>query len=89
MVNKITKQRLKNVIFYDGIKIVFCWNDKSFENSMKRGEDNIVDEHVHRGINEAFMNIRTLIECFTDLRYYNYNYEYDSVESIIDFIGGK
>ena len=70
------------------IKIVFCYHDNSFKNSIERGEDNITVEQVHNLINAEYRKYENLIKCFTNIETMNYNYEYQSVDDVIKFMKG-
>lgn len=72
-----------------GIKIVFCENKNAFENAMKRGETNITVDAVHKIVNDTFYVFRSLIENFTDIETMVYDYEYMSVNDVIEFIRGR
>lgn len=73
----------------DNIKIIFCWNYNSFKRSMERGEDNITNEENHNLITKEFESVKNIIKCFTNIKYFDYDYEYDSVEDVINFIKGE
>lgn len=70
------------------LKIIFCHNDKAFENAMARGENVITTHSVHKLIDNEFASIKNIIRCFTDLSIMDYNYEYNSVDDVISFIKG-
>ncbi len=73
--------------YSESIKVIFCENKNSFNNSQIRGEDFITDKKVYNEINENFARIKTLLELFTEVKIYNYDYEYDNVDNVINFIG--
>lgn len=70
----------------DRMKIVFCNHDKAFENAMRRGEDNIKVESVHKLLDNEFYSVKNLLRCFTDIETFDYNYDYTSVEDVLKFI---
>ena len=70
------------------IKIIFCSNKNAFKNAMERGEDNIKVESVHKILDGEFYSARNLINCFTDIDTFDYDYEYNSVDDVLSFIEG-
>jgi thymidylate kinase len=72
-----------------GIKIIFCHHDKAFENAVKRGETNITVESVHKIITDGFFFAEEMLKNFTDIDIFDYNYEYQDVNDVIEFIRGR
>ena len=72
-----------------GIKIIFCNNKNAFENAMKRGETNITVEPLHKIIDNRFFFVEEMIKNFTDIETFDYNYEYQSIDDVIEFIRGR
>ena len=70
------------------IKIVFCHNENGFLNAITRGENNITTESKYKIIENGFYVIEELMKCFTDIEIFDYDYEYDSVDDVIEFIKG-
>lgn len=70
------------------MKVIFCHNDKAFKNAIARGENNVTVSSVHKLLDNEFASIENLIKCFTDLSVMDYNYEYQSVDDVINFIKG-
>lgn len=68
------------------IKIIFCSNKNAFENAMKRGENNITVDSVHKLLDNEFYSIKNIINCFTEIETLDYDYEYDSVDDVLDFL---
>jgi thymidylate kinase len=68
------------------ILIIFCHHKNSYENSVKRGEDFITDENTHQIIEDNFFRVRNMIESFTKVKTFSYNYEYQTPDDVIDFI---
>ena len=71
------------------IKIIFCENDRAFENAIKRGENNITVESVHKLLSNEFHSVKNLIHCFTNIETLSYDYEYQSIDDVIKFIKGE
>ena len=71
------------------IKIVFCRHHNAFNNAIARGENNIRVESVHKILDDEFFSIEELIKNFTDIEVFDYNYEYQNVDDVINFIKGK
>lgn len=70
----------------DNIKFIFCNNANAFENSMIRGEKNIVTKAQHLEVETGFSFIEQLIKNFTDIKIFDYDYDYSSIDDVIKFI---
>lgn len=70
----------------DRFKIIFCHNDNSFKNAKLRGEDFITTQEIHDIIETHFKVIQRLIELYTEVPCYSYDYDYNSVEDVIEFL---
>ena len=70
------------------IKIIFCSNKNAFKNAIERGEDNIKVESVHKVLENEFYSVKNMIRCFTNIETFDYDYEYQSVDDVIEFIKG-
>lgn len=70
------------------IKIIFCENKNSWENAKTRGEDFIKNKETHELINDNFFRIKNLLESFTEIQCMTYDYDYNSVYDVIEFIKG-
>lgn len=68
------------------IKIVFCFNENAFKNAIARGEDNITVESVHKTLDNEFYSVRNLINCFTCIETFDYDYEYNSVDDVVGYV---
>lgn len=72
------------------IKIVMCHNFNGFENAVKRGENVVRCQKDYDRIDQIYEDAVRVIRNFTDIEVYDYNYEYQTVDDVIDFIkGGK
>lgn len=74
--------------YFKNIKIVFCENKNSWENAKVRGEDFIKNEESHKLIDDNFFRIKNLLESFTEIQCMTYDYDYNSVNDVIEFIKG-
>ena len=72
-----------------GIKIIFCHNKDAFKNAMKRGETNITVDSVHKLLENEFYSVKEMLKNFTDIEIFDYDYEYQSVDDVVEFIRGK
>lgn len=72
-----------------GIKIIFCRNKNAFKNAMQRGETNITVDSVHKILENEFFSIEETLKNFTDIEIFDYDYEYQNVDDVIEFIRGK
>ena len=75
--------------WYNSIKIIFCHNYKAFEKSMSRGEDYITDISTHEIIERNYQVIEDLIKAYTNCACFDYNYEENSVEEVLEFLRGE
>lgn len=72
------------------VRVIMCHNFNGFENALKRGENVVTCQKDYDRIDQIFDDILSMIENFTDLDIYHYNYQYQSVDDVIKFIeGGK
>lgn len=69
-------------------KIVYCSNRRAYENAILRGEDNITDPDRHELISNAYDLFMNIIEKFTNIPICRYDFEFDDVSSVINFIKG-
>lgn len=70
----------------NGIKVVFCHTDSSYEDSIKRGEDNITSRNANSAINVIYHMLYRTLKIFTDIPVIDYNWKTDNVSDIIKFI---
>lgn len=82
-IGRLCRERSRN------IKIVFCNNEKAFENAIKRGEDNVTIKSEHERIELGFAYFEQMMKSFTNIETFDYNYEYQSVDDVIEFIKGR
>lgn len=85
---QVNLHQLSNLFVKDKVKIIFCYHRNSYENSIKRGEDVIKTQKEHNLISTLFGNVRTILHSFTEVETFDYNYEYQSVDDVINFIKG-
>lgn len=85
---QMTLSEITTILNWD-IRIIFCHHKNAYENSIKRGEDFITDETTHKLIEDNFFRVKSLINSFTNAKTFDYNYEYQNVEDVIDFIEYK
>lgn len=70
----------------DDIRIVFCENKNAWDNAKRRGEDFIKNEETHKLIDENFQRVKTMLQVFTRAKIMTYNYDYNSVSSVVEFM---
>ena len=68
------------------VKIIYCKNKNSYSNAMSRGEHKITDKYVHKNIEDAYDIVMSIIEKFTRCPVFKYDFDYDSIGEIINFI---
>lgn len=82
---QMTLSEISEILNWD-VLIIFCSNKKSYENSMSRGEDFIVNKETHKIIEDNFFRVKTMMESFTDVKTFDYDFEHTSIEDVIMFI---
>ncbi len=74
--------------YANDIKIIWCCNGNGWKNAQTRGEDFICTENDYKIIDNNFFRVITLIESFTNVPVLHYDYEYNDIEDVINFING-
>lgn len=69
--------------------IVHCETDTSFEDGMKRGEDNITDKLLADKIKDTYRIVMKMISKFTNAFVIKYDWHTDDVNEVIRFINSK
>ncbi len=67
-------------------KIILCDTDSAFEDSMKRGENNITDKETATKIKDAYKLILTMLGKFTKAEVFTYNWKKQKFNEVIKFI---
>lgn len=75
-------------ILSNNVKIIHCTTLTSFDDGMKRGEDNITDESVHLKLKFAYKIAMEYIKKYTKAKVMSYDWHYQSVDDVIKFIQG-
>lgn len=66
--------------------IIYCNCPNSFEYSMNRGEDNITNEKVSKKLRDIYEFIIKTLKLYNITTIFEYNFEEQSVEDVINFI---
>lgn len=67
-------------------KVILCETDSAFEDSIKRGEDNITDKETATKIKDAYKLILTMLGKFTKAEVFTYNWKKQKFNEVIKFI---
>lgn len=67
-------------------KVILCETDSAFEDSIKRGEDNITDKETATKIKDAYKLILTMLSKFTKAEVFTYNWKKQKFNEVIKFI---
>lgn len=67
-------------------KIILCDTDSAFEDSIKRGENNIVDKETATKIKDTYKLILTMLSKFTKAEVFTYNWKKQKFRDVINFI---
>lgn len=68
------------------VAIVLCETDTSYEDAMKRGEDNIIDKQRSDEIKKTYEIITSMFNKFLNVPVYKYNWKKQNVGDVINFI---
>lgn len=83
---------LRNMIITlsSDIKVIFLESGSEYNDSMRRGEDNITERKVSNRIKKNYKIIADMLDIFTNVPIMRYNWKKQSVDDVINFItGGK
>lgn len=80
---------ISDILTMRPIVIVHCETDTSFEDGMKRGEDNITDKLLADKIKDTYRIVMKMISKFTDAFVIKYDWHIDNINEIIRFINSK
>lgn len=83
---QISLYQIAELCDYYKIKIVFCHNENGYKDAMRRGEDNVTLEKDYDDITLIFEKMQTMLELFTRAQTMSYNFRYDDVEEVVNFI---
>ena len=73
-------------VLSEGVKVIFCHTDTSYEDSMARGEDNITDKSRNLAINHLYNIVYRLLKIFANVPVIDYNWKTDDISDVIKFI---
>lgn len=66
--------------------VIYCNTDKSYEYSMRRGEDNITSEIAAKELRQIYEYIVKTLLLYNVTTVFKYDFEKQSVEDVINFI---
>lgn len=67
-------------------KIVYCKTDSQYDDSIRRGEDNITSYSKSEQISKTYDFFTTFIMKYTDAEVFEYNWHNQIVDDVVDFI---
>lgn len=67
-------------------KIIFCTSNTAFDDSIARGETNIVDKNVSERLENLYNIFGTMISLFTNCKTYTYDWKHQRVDDVVKFI---
>ena len=80
---------ISDILTMRPVVIVHCETNTSFEDGMKRGEDNITDKLLADKIKDTYRMVMKMISKFTDAFVIKYDWHTDDVNEVIRFINSK
>ena len=69
-------------------KIVLCDTESAYEDSMRRGEDNITNIQKSEKIKQTYRTLMSMLSKFTNVKIFTYDWKHQNVDDVIKFIGG-
>ena len=75
-----------HVLSTERVVVVYCENETSFEDGMKRGEDNITIKENAEEIKAIYRLIITLFEKFANISVYRYDWHNDNADNVAEYI---
>lgn len=70
------------------VKIILCETDTSFEDGIKRGEDNITNKEQAENIKYLYNVITTMFNKFLSVPVLKYNWKKQNIDDVMNFIKG-
>lgn len=77
---------IEAIMLLQNSPIIYCNCPNSFEYSMNRGEDNITNEKVSKKLRDIYEFIIKTLKLYNITTIFEYNFEEQSVEDVINFI---
>ena len=77
------------VLRYTNLIVVHCETETSFEDGMRRGEDNITNKEDAETIKHLYRIVMKMIAKFADTTILDYDWHTDDVNKVIRFINAK
>lgn len=92
--NPNTQMDLTEVAYYlekynSVIKIIWCRNAESYQKAKERGEDYITNIQDHHQIDLYYDAVMSLLKIYANANVFEYDYKYNNLEQVLDFIGTK
>ena len=82
----ITLKQVVDCLQEFGVLYVFCANRNSYRNAKLRGENYVLDKKEHDAISNAYDFIYNMLDLFTNVNLYKYDYEKDDVNNLINYV---
>lgn len=70
-------------------KIIYCCTPNAYEYSIARGEENIKYEYEAMEIQKLYNYVVRVLELYEVVPVYHYDFEKQTVQDVLNFIGGK
>lgn len=67
--------------------VIWCKNRNSFYNMKRRGDNYVSNAMEHKLLSQRYVQVLTTINWFTNSLIYEYDYEKDSLEVLLKYIG--
>ena len=68
------------------IKVVYCETRTQYEDSIKRGEDNIVDKKLSDRLKDLYRVVLTFLEKYANIPVMRYNWKAGNLSEVCEFI---
>lgn len=80
---------MATILRHINLIIIHCETDTSFEDGMKRGEDNITDKTEAETIKSIYRLVMKMLTIFADTKVLHYDWHLDDDNEVIRFINRK
>ena len=86
--DKMDLLEMCTILQFGNCKIIHCVSSTAFEDSIVRGEDNITDKNKSAEIAYLYDKIITMFEKYLNVPVMRYNWKYNNIDDVINFIKG-
>lgn len=67
-------------------KIVYCKTNSQYDDSIERGEDNVISKQMAKKISQTYDIFMTFFSKYTNTKIFNYDWHIQTVDDVVNFI---